>query len=654
MTTNWIQFLGNFLISGDFIPHGHCYLWKPELVRLHVIADTLIALAYYSIPVMLVYFVRTRRDVPFDWIFWMFGTFIIACGTTHLMEVWTLWYPTYWLSGLVKAITAFVSVFTALELVLLLPKALALPSPAQLEVTNVALLNEVIEHKRTEEALGKVLDELEIRVQERTAELIRINESLQGEITERRRVEEALRESEERFRAIFNQAAVGIAQVARDGWWLLVNQRLCDIVGYTQEEMRSLCFQNLTHPNDLDTYLEYANQILAGEIQTYSVEQRYFRKDGVIIWIHLTMSLVSESSQEPKYFIGVIRDISDRKRMEEALGESEQRFRLMADTVPVMIWESGTDKLCNYFNKVWLEFTGRTITQAMGNEQFLCVHPEDREFCLQTYINAFDTQQEFTIEYRLLRFDGEYRWILDTGIPRFTLDGRFVGYIGSGVDISDRKQAEEQIQASLVEKEVLLKEIYHRVKNNLQVISSLLNLQSEYIEDDRDLEIFRQSQMRIESMALVHEKLYQAKDLSMINFGDYIRDLVASLFSSYEVNTDAITLTININDIFLGLDVAIPCGLIVNELVSNSLKYAFPTKQYGKIHIFMLSNNDNQFTLSVSDNGISLPLDFDIKNITTLGLQLVDALTHQLSGNLDLNRNSGLEVKIIFPVLGKT
>ena len=498
----------------------------PELVWIHVIADTFIALAYYSIPVMLVYFVRTRRDVPFDWIFWMFGTFIIACGTTHLMEVWTLWYPTYWLSGLFKAITAFVSIFTALELVLLLPKALALPSSVQLEATNIALLNEVIQHKRTEEALGKVLDELEIRVQERTSELIRINESLQAEITERRRVEEALR-------------------------------------------------------------------------------------------------------------------------------ESEQRFRLMADAVPVMIWESGTDKLCNYLNKVWLEFTGQTIIQAMGNDQYFYIHPEDRQFSLQTYNNAFDAQQEFTIEYRLLRFDGEYRWILNTGIPRFTLDARFVGYIGSGVDISDRKQAEEQIQASLVEKEVLLKEIYHRVKNNLQVISSLLNLQSEYIEDKNYLEIFRQSQRRIESMALIHEKLYQAKDLAMIDFGEYIRDLVVSLFSSYEVNTDAIALTINIDDVFLGLDVAIPCGLIVNELVYNSLKYAFPTNNFGEIRIFLISNNEHQFTLSVSDNGISLPAGFDIKNTTTLGLQLVDALTHQLSGNLELNCSCGLEIKIVFPALGK-
>jgi len=646
-------------VSREFIPHGHCYLWQPGLVRLHVLSDSLIALAYYSILVMLVYFVRTRRDVPYAGMFLLFGTFIVACGTTHVMEVWTLWHPIYWLSGLIKAITAFVSVFTALEMVSLLPKALTLPNPAQLEATNVDLLNEVVEHKRTEKVLYKVLDELEIRVQQRTAELIRINESLEEEITERKRIEEALRESEQRARGTFNQAAVGIAHMAIDGLWLLVNQRLCDIVGYTQEELRSQTFQDTTHPDDLDTNLKYVDQILADDIQTYSMETRYFRKDGAIVWINLTLSLAREPSGEPKYFIAVIEDISkrqaalrERKRMEEALRESEQRFRLMADTVPVMIWESGTDKLCNYFNKVWLEFTGRTIEQEKGDGWAFGVHPEDKELYLDTYTNAFDARQKFKMEYRLKRFDDEYRWILDTGIPQFTLDGSFAGYIGSCVDITDRKQAEEQIEASLLEKEVLLKEIYHRVKNNLQVISSLLNLQSEYIKDKQDLEIFKESQQRIGSMALIHEKLYQSKDLAMINFGEYVQDLVASLFSTYEVNTDALALTINIDNILLGLDAAIPCALIINELVSNSLKYAFPAGKTGEIHI-IADTNDDLFTLNVSDNGIGLPPDFDFKNTSTLGLQLVDILTNQLSGNIKITCNQGVKFKIKFPALIK-
>ncbi|HEY9605141.1 MAG TPA: diguanylate cyclase, partial [Allocoleopsis sp.] len=147
------ELLKTLLASRGFIPHGHCYLWKPELVWLHVVSDSLIALAYFSIPILLVYFVRKRPDVPFNWMFLMFGTFIVACGTSHLMEVWTLWHPTYWLSGFVKVITAAASLATAALLVPLIPQALTLPSPAQLEAVNLALKNEIAQRTIAEQAL---------------------------------------------------------------------------------------------------------------------------------------------------------------------------------------------------------------------------------------------------------------------------------------------------------------------------------------------------------------------------------------------------------------------------------------------------------------------------------------------------------------------
>ncbi|AVH64912.1 hypothetical protein CDG77_13520 [Nostoc sp. 'Peltigera membranacea cyanobiont' 213] len=657
-----MEFLNNFFSTSQFIPHGHCYLWKPGLVWLHLVSDVLTGFAYYSIPVMLVYFVRKRRDVPFDWMFLMFGAFIVACGTTHLMDVWTLWYPTYWLSGLLKAITAFVSVLTAIELVPLIPQALALPSPAQLEAANYQLAKEIAERIRTEEVLreseqrwqlalrgnndgiwdwnvktneiffsarwkemlgyedyeisnhlneritrvhpddlnwvtqavqdhfaqktpfyitehrvlckdgtykwildrgqalwdedGKVvrivgshtditerkqaeeavsnlLNQLENMVEERTAELTRINKSLQAEITERQRIGEALRESQQRFRATFHQAAVGIAHVAIDGRWLLVNQRLCDILGYTPEELQFLTLQDITHPDDINADLKYFARIIADNIQTYSIEKRYFHKDNSIVWVNLTVSLVREPSGEPIYFISVVEDISERQAA-----------------------------------------------------------------------------------------------------------------------LRDRKQWEEQIQASLLEKEVLLKEIYHRVKNNLQVISSLLSLQSAYIKDEYDLVIFKQSQQRIASMALVHEKLYQSQDLARINFGEYIRDLVTDLFTAYEVNEDAIALNINIDDgVFLGLDTAIPCSLIIHELVSNSLKYAFPSGRDGTIYIEIHQNQERHVTLVVGDDGIGLPPNFSFKNIASLGWQLVDALINQISGNINIQGASGVECQVTFTLI---
>ena len=213
----------------------------------------------------------------------------------------------------------------------------------------------------------------------------------------------------------------------------------------------------------------------------------------------------------------------------------------------------------------------------------------------------------------------------------------------------ERKQAEEQIKASLQEKEVLLKEIHHRVKNNLQIISSLLNLQAEYLKDNQALEVFKDSQNRIESMALIHEKLYQSQDLAKINFADYIQDLVTNLFYSYNVNSSAINLKMNVEEVFLAIDAAIPCGLIINELISNSLKYAFPQRETGEICIAFCSIEANLFTLTISDNGVGFAQDFDFQATESLGLRLVKGLTHQLQGNIDFISYNGVKYKIIFP-----
>src|ERR1035438_3905334 len=172
------------LFSSDFMAHGYCYLWKPEILWLHAISDGLIAISYYIIPVALIYFVRRRQDLPFHWVFFMFGLFIFGCGTTHAMEVWTLWHGTYRLAGVIKAVAAGASLATAGALVPLIPRALLLPSPAQLRAANQDLSKEIQERRRAEQALHEAYDEVESMVRARTAELARTNELLQAEIVE--------------------------------------------------------------------------------------------------------------------------------------------------------------------------------------------------------------------------------------------------------------------------------------------------------------------------------------------------------------------------------------------------------------------------------------------------------------------------------------
>jgi len=216
--------------------------------------------------------------------------------------------------------------------------------------------------------------------------------------------------------------------------------------------------------------------------------------------------------------------------------------------------------------------------------------------------------------------------------------------------IEERTRAEEQVRASLAEKEVLLKEIHHRVKNNLQVISSLLNLQSDTVQDEESLEVLRESQNRIRSMAFVHENLYQSEDLARIDFGRYIRNLSSYLFSSYSVNPSLIRLRLDVADVYLGVDTVIPCGLIVNELISNSLKHAFPEGREGEIHVD-LRMEDGQVVLVVGDDGVGLPEGLNLQRTETLGLQLVDTLIGQLEGSIELDNSKGTTFRIVFEAI---
>ncbi|MBI2987000.1 MAG: PAS domain S-box protein [Deltaproteobacteria bacterium] len=241
---------------------------------------------------------------------------------------------------------------------------------------------------------------------------------------------------------------------------------------------------------------------------------------------------------------------------------------------------------------------------------------------------------------------------VEIGLNPLTInEGTFV--LASIIDITERKRAEEQIKASLKEKEVLLKEIHHRVKNNLQIISSMLNLQAKSIKDPKALEMFRESQSRVRSIALIHEELYQSRDLSRLDFTDHVQSLVSHLFRSYGVHSDRIVLRIHVEEAYLDVDTAIPCGLIINELVSNSLKYAFPEGKKGEISIDLRRQHDDHYMLVVRDNGVGLPKNLDFRNTETLGLQLVNTLTEQIDGSIELGSSAGTEVKVTFTALSR-
>ncbi|MEA5569187.1 ATP-binding protein [Anabaena sp. UHCC 0399] len=343
----------HFFSSGSFIPHGHCYLWKTDLVWLHIISDGLIAIAYYSIPATLFYFVRKRQDLPFHWIFLLFSGFIVACGTTHLLEIWTLWHPTYWLSGFVKAITATISLITAIQLVPLVPKALALPSPAQLEQANQQLQIQISEKLRVEAELRKYQNHLEELVALRTNEITKTNEKLQQEITERQRILEVLRQSEERYRYLAEAIPQLVWTSNANGETDYFNQNWCKYTGLTLEQSRGSGWINALHPDDVNrAYKVWLDAVKIGDV--YENEYRFKRAiDGSYRWqLARGLPLKDQQGNIVKWF-GTCTDIHEQKQILEeraklleleqaARAEAEQANRIKDEFLAVLSHELRT------------------------------------------------------------------------------------------------------------------------------------------------------------------------------------------------------------------------------------------------------------------------------------------------------------------------
>lgn len=608
------------------------------------------------------------------------------------------------------------------------------------------------------------------------------------DVTKLKKEREKLHLSEERYKAIYNQVFIGIARIDLKGNYLQVNQRFCDILGYSESELLKMGFQDVTIPEELEKRQKQFEDIINSKTPNFTLERNYLHKSGKVIQTNVNISLVLNEHNEPAYLVLVCEDITENKKNQElfliqtaklnSILESsnylvmaidkgkklstfntntakwlkdvygvEARIGLAMDKKPIVsnekinrfwnkkinealdgipqyfeskiLYQNGDEKIYEfYINPIKTEklviaevaIIGYDITEKKKTEEKIInqsaklnaifensshqIYTIDRDFKLTSFNElfakttikdynviasigidmkqyAFDLTPAFHaqnfvklhkealkgkslhIETKVIDQKGVVAYYLIYLDPIILPDSKVneVSYIAH--DITDRKLAEKKIVESLKEKEVLLKEVHHRVKNNLQVISSILNLQRAYLKDTSSDNLFRELQNRVRSMSFIHESLYQTQDFSNLNFSEYLVNLTTNLKHSYLIEDENVEIEVKSDKLFLNLDFSIPCGLIVNELISNAFKYAFPNGRKGKINV-NVKNLLNFVEIIVADDGVGIKPEIDIKNTESLGLQLVTSLVEQLDGELfHRNLNPGTEIKFNFEISNK-
>jgi PAS domain S-box-containing protein len=475
-------------------------------------------------------------------------------------------------------------------------------------------------------------------------------------ITQRKAAQEALFENEKKFREIFNNAndSIEISEVGPDGLpgrYIEINDVTCRMLQYSREELLGKSpFDFVTGTYDIPLE-EIRKRILAKGHAIFETEYR--RKDGTVIPVEINAHVTLLSGKN--VVLSVIRDITERKEQELAIRKSEERFRFTVEATNDGIWDWDIPSGTTYFSPRWYTILGYEPDEMPGSYATFrsLIHPDDlskTEKIIQDTIRS--KEESYAIEFRMRTKQGGWKWILSRGkVVGWDADGNPVRLVGTHTDITARFEAEQAIRKSLEEKELLLREIHHRVKNNLQTISSILYLQSLSTENEEQLAVIRESRARVTSMGLIHQKLYQSADIATIPFMDYIRSLIDFLGESYGVDRNRIRIEVEVEppELSLDIDTGIPCGLLINEMVTNALKYAFRGRQEGTIRIRMGLDALGHYILSVSDDGIGIPADFDPGTARTLGMKLVSGLVDQLDGKLELTKSPGTTLTIRFP-----
>jgi PAS domain S-box-containing protein len=436
------------------------------------------------------------------------------------------------------------------------------------------------------------------------------------DITDRRRVDEALRESELRFRQLADHitAVFWMFDPTRQKT-LFISPAYEKIWGRSCQSLyeKPLTFLDALHPDDRAGAWQAHEALVSGRATSY--EYRILHPDGTVRWVWDRGFPIRDDLGRVVRLAGIAEDITERKQAQDALRESEVRFRTVADAAPIMIWGSGPDMHCDYFNKQWLDFTGRTIEQELGDGWSQGVHPEDRSRCLSTYTRSFAARESFVMEYRLQRHDGEYRWVLDTGVPRFSADGTFSGYIGSCLDITERKRTEEELRGADRRKEVFLAVLSHELRNPLAPIQTSLDLLEQAGANGASLTgELATIRRQVENLQRLVDDLLDVSRISRgtielrkasVDLSGVIAHAVAAIRPLVDDQRQTLKLSVPEEPLLLEADSTRLEQILVNLLI-NAARY---TPHEGTIW-FSADRNDHEVVIRVRDNGIGIDPDF--------------------------------------------
>ncbi len=487
---------------------------------------------------------------------------------------------------------------------------------------------------------------------------------IRKDMTERKSADELIRLSEENFRAVTESMPAQVV-IFQDNRFVYANPYSEIITGYKKEELLKKNFWELVKEDFRDTAKERGQQRLLGEKVPDNYELKIITKSNEEKWLNYSARIIEYNGK--KAVLGIATDITESKKNQEKIRLSEEKYRNFVEHSSEGIFRLEFRKSIptDIPDEEQVELIKNNVFIAECNHVFAKMYDEEKpdkiigkNFTMLKYQNPDVTS-------RILKFVSQDYSIIDDETIEYDKEGRernFVinisGVIDNSVltsiwgvqrDITEKKKSDEALKRSLKEKDILLKEIHHRVKNNLQIVTSLLKLQAGYVKDEKIKQLFRDSQNRVQSMSLIHQKLYQTKDIANIDFKEYIETLTTHIQHSYGILEDRVKIKTEVSNMVMSIDNAIPAGLIINELVSNSLKHAFPDGRCGNIFINAAFDEfNNEYWLLIRDDGIGMNEIHDFEKISSFGLKLVYTLVQQLDGIIEIVTKGGSEFRIHF------